>query len=72
MTTAEELALVEAAYQDWLESGMPTQTSQNGRSTIYPSLGDWAKRIDALRVAVSASDPSTGGMFLGSQFRRPE
>lgn len=69
MTPTAELALLEAAYQTWLQGGAVQSYTIAGRSTTNASAAWFTTRIDQLRAAVVRE---TDGGFQVAQFRDSE
>lgn len=70
MTSAAELALLEAQYTTWINAGCPNTYSINGRMVSRTYWEFLIKRIDQLRI--SAARESSTGTCPVSQFRRPD
>lgn len=69
MTFSEELALLEAAYQTWLQGGAVQSYTTAGRTTTNASAKWFTDRIDQLRAAIVRE---TDGGFQVAQFRDAE
>lgn len=68
MTAAEELALLEAAYEALLTGGVQSYALKDRQVTRLDAV--WiAKRIDALRAQV---ERASYGMFNAARFRRDD